>query len=320
MPLVCRVMLALGWACSAAANPTAGVADPVGAPPVVAVVLSKEAEPYRLTEKGLRSTLARRGAVLTTLVLGPQGPGPDRVESAQIIVGVGTEAAQWAQANAPEGAEIVYCMVSDPAGAGLGQGRIAHGVSAEIPVAEQVSLLRQALPGVTHVGTLYNAKSPRGAGFLEAFRNAAPTDWTIHAIDTSTKASTSEAIAALMARKPDVVWTIPDSTVFDLATVRTLLGEAIRSRVPVFGFSVAFVRAGAALGVGIEPEPHGVQAGELALRVWEERERRGRALPAALTMPPRFQTAVNLSVAEQIGVQIPEAVRRQADMLIKGGK
>lgn len=319
MTLIRAAIRWIALASLAAPIPRSSALDAGETPPVVVAVLSKEAEPYRLTEKGLRGALVHHRADLTTVVLGPDGPNRDALANAQIIVGVGTEAAAWLQRHASTHAEIVYCMVADPAGAGLDRGRPMHGVKGEIPVHEQVAFLAATLPKARRVGVLYRGDSRRGTAALEAFRAAAPSAWAIHAVDAAASPSISAAVNSLMAGRPDVIWTMPDGTLYEMATVRTLLNESIRAGVPVFGFSIAFVRAGATLGVGIEPEPHGRQAGELVLRVWQERRRRDAPLDTPLALEPRYQTAINLGVAGQLGIRIPEAARREADLVIGGG-
>jgi ABC-type uncharacterized transport system substrate-binding protein len=319
---VTLIRAAIRWialAMLAMPTPRSDALDAGEAPPVVVALLSKETEPYRLTEKGLRGALAHHRTHLTTLLMGPDGPNRDALANAQIIIGVGTEAAAWLHRHASSQAEIVYCMVADPAGAGLDRGRPMHGVKGEISIHEQIAFLTATLPKARRIGILYRGDSRRGTAALEAFRAAAPSTWTIHALDAATAPSISAAVNSLMAGRPDVIWTMPDGALYEMATVRTLLNESIRAGVPVFGFSVAFVRAGATLGVGIEPEPHGRQAGELVLRIWQERRRRDAPLDTPIALEPRYQTAINLGVAEQLGVKIPEAARREADIVIGGG-
>ncbi len=321
MPAIRNAIRRLALASLAAPMPSADALDvsvASDAPPAVVVVLSREAEPHRLTEKGVRGTLAPHGVTVTTVHLGAAGPPEKALASAHVIVGVGTEAAVWLQAHAPSEADLVYCMVADPVGARLDEGRSMHGVKGEVPVAKQISFLSAALPQARRVGVLYRGDSRRGTAALDAFRRAAPAAWTIQSVDAAAAPSTSTAIESLLSQKPDVIWTMPDGVLFEMATVRKLLSEAIKAGVPVFGFSAAFVRAGATLGVGIEPEPHGRQAGELVLRVIEERRSRGGPLNAPITLEPRYQFAINLGVAEQIGVKIPEPALRQAEIVIGG--
>ena len=111
-----------------------------------------------------------------------------------------------------------------------------------------------------------------------------------------------------MKQRVDMVWTAPDSTLYDTASVRALLLAALRTNTPVFGYSTAFVKAGALVGIGVDPEAQGQQAATLALQLLKGA---GDAKTSRVNPPENFQIAVNLIVASQIGVQLPpEFVQR----------
>ena len=52
--------------------------------------------------------------------------------------------------------------------------------------------------------------------------------------------------------------------------MRTLLLAGIRKKIPVWGFSTAFVRAGALIGVGVEPRSQGAQAAEILVKLLDD--------------------------------------------------
>jgi ABC-type uncharacterized transport system substrate-binding protein len=85
----------------------------------------------------------------------------------------------------------------------------------------------------------------------------------------------------------------------------------------VFGFSPAFVRAGALLGVGVDPAAQGEQAAGIALQVigktWDEQQ-------PPLQAPASFQLAVNQIVAGQIGVALPRGLVDRAAFVFKEEK
>ena len=99
------------------------------------------------------------------------------------------------------------------------------------------------------------------------------------------------------------MWTYADASLYNTATVRSLLLAGLRRKVPVFGFSPQFVRAGALLGVGISPTTQGEQAAAIALRLL-------RAPSASQPLgheveAPQYQVAVNLIVTEALGLEVP---------------
>jgi ABC-type uncharacterized transport system substrate-binding protein len=91
----------------------------------------------------------------------------------------------------------------------------------------------------------------------------------------------------------------------------------LRRRVPVFGFSPAFVRAGALIGVGIDPHAQGRQAGEL-VRLSLARSPTADSIPNAVRLAPTYQLAVNLTVARKLGVTLPAEFIAHADQVFGG--
>lgn len=62
----------------------------------------------------------------------------------------------------------------------------------------------------------------------------------------------------------DFVWTFPDSSLYNAATVRPLVNAAIKAKLPIVGFSEAFAKSGAALAVYPDYRRMGIQTAELA--------------------------------------------------------
>jgi ABC-type uncharacterized transport system substrate-binding protein len=107
----------------------------------------------------------------------------------------------------------------------------------------------------------------------------------------------------------DVLLAVPDPLVFNRGTVQSLLLATYRFQDPVFGFSHAYVRAGALASVYTTPEQAGWQAGELVLRVMGSR-------PVLLPPPeyPRyFSVSVNYQVARSLGLSVAD----EAELLRK---
>ena len=96
--------------------------------------------------------------------------------------------------------------------------------------------------------------------------------------------------------------------------MRALLLASLRTKTPVFGYSAAFVKAGALFGITVDPEAQGKQAATLGLGLLKD---------AAVTKPPlvnapeSIQISVNLIVASQIGVQLPADLVQRATNVYK---
>jgi ABC-type uncharacterized transport system substrate-binding protein len=96
--------------------------------------------------------------------------------------------------------------------------------------------------------------------------------------------------------KADLVLTLPDGALYNSATVKPLILASIEHRLPVIGFSAAFVRAGAAAGVFIDFREAGRRAAEAALR--GDAGRAQRAVDPAL----KLRVAVNQRVLRLLGM------------------
>jgi putative ABC transport system substrate-binding protein len=233
-----------------------------------------------------------------------------------MFLAIGTRAAAFLHKRLPGDATLVYCMVSGPQVAKLRQRPKTHGISTEVPLPEQFGFIASALPEVRSVGMLYSSGRQSSHRHMEKVRQELPAGWVLYAVDVDRHASMAKALAALLARKPAVVWTAADPAVYNAASIRALLLGALRRRTPVFGFSVPFVRAGALLGVGVDPEKQGQQAATYC-----------RALLAGQTPPDArdgsthsaagLRWAANLIVAKQIGIELPPQVVRKADIVFK---
>jgi len=106
---------------------------------------------------------------------------------------------------------------------------------------------------------------------------------------------------------------VPDPVVYNRFTLPGILLSAYHHHVPMFGFSAAYVRAGALAAVHSGPRDLAPQAARLALRLL-----RRRAVPPP-EHPARFRVTVNRHVARSLGILLPpeaelrERLRRLED-------
>ncbi|HYE08035.1 MAG TPA: ABC transporter substrate binding protein [Planctomycetota bacterium] len=264
----------------------------------VPVLLASDAAPY---VRAYEAFVEAHGGDCPRLVIGHQGL--DLVGSlagARVVVAIGTPAAVWAHGNLPPDASLVFCMVAGPEDTVLAQQPPAHGVATDVPLAEQVALIARALPDARRIGLIHR-RDAQGERLLATVRAALPAGFAVEAVAVD-GAANAAAIDEILGRRIDVVWTSADGGVYNEAAVKALLLGALRRRVPVFGFSPAFVRAGALLGVGIDPLAQGRQAAAIAREI-------ALSAPAAPLRPaPLFEIALNLVVAKKLNVSLPAAL------------
>ncbi len=274
----------------------------------VTVFLSSEAAPYRQAAEGLERKLGT-GHSIRILTM----PEPDSViepaADADAVVAVGTPAAVWLHRRLPAGKPWVYCMVANPAGLGLTANPAASGVSTDVPLETQLELIGEALPRIRSVGMLFRTDSRSGQNRQRVAAAVESAGWRLEAVNADAHETFAEALQELLERRVDVIWTQPAPEIYNPATVRSLLLAALRRRVPVFGYSTPFVRAGSLLGIGLNAERQGEQAAEILERVLGPAgERRG----AARAVDPSFNVVVNLMVAERLEVELPRRLLERA--------
>jgi len=104
-------------------------------------------------------------------------------------------------------------------------------------------------------------------------------------------------------RGADVLLAIPDPVVFSRDVTRNVLLDTYRARVPVIGYSSAWVAAGALAAIYAAPADLGADAAEL-LRVTLATDNR---IPEGVNGPRRFQLGINPQVARSLGIVVPDA-------------
>lgn len=228
------------------------------------------------------------------------------------FVTIGGEATDSVNRQAPLDKTLVYCMVSAPENLNLNPLRPTWGISTDISADKQFALIAEALPKVKKVGMLYHSKSPKSMALLEAAQSALPSNWQLAPIAIDQHTSVSQAINALFKKDIDVVWTIPDSALYNRSSMRSLLLMSIRNRVPVFGFSVTMVRSGALLGVSIIPGEQGKQAANLL--VAQMKSPTQESISHSL-LSPQFKIVINQAVSNQLRINIPSSVTQRAQLI-----
>ena len=284
----------------------------------VLIVPSSNAAPYLQAQGAIEQYLLDRGGFYEVVNLGDIEHRMNTVADgeAQAVVAIGSQAATQLHEQVKPPTLLTYCMVAEPGKLGLEKDPPVEGISTDVPLESQFKLISEALPEVRTIGMLYNSQTKDGPLFLEQLKARLPKGWQVKAIaiDEKKKYKTvSEAIEALFESQIDIVWTHPDSSIYNRATVRTLLLTAIRKKVPVFGFSLGMVNAGALLGTVINPETHGKRVAELTLDLLQHQD----TSRAKNYESEKFEIALNMIVAEQLAVQFPEQLMKRSKHIIK---
>ena len=231
-------------------------------------------------------------------------------QKVDLVCAIATPAAMSAY-NACMNTEIpvIYTAVSDPAGAGLATedgksiGNIS-GTSAALPVTEQMQMIRQLLPEAKTIGIIYTTSEANSVSTIAEYKaNAAAYGFEIVDSGINTIAEVPMA-AADMAGRVDCITNLTDNTV--VSALQTVLDEANKQNIPVFGSEVEQVKNGCVASMGLDYAALGRQTGAMAAKVLKG-EAKASDLPYEVITEAAFY--VNTAAADKIGLTIP------ADML-----
>jgi len=187
------------------------------------------------------------------------------------------------------------------------QGRTATAVYLDQPPARLLDLLRLTLPERRRIGVLYGPESRQWAPALR--QASAERGVTLAVAEMAAGAGLFPLLQDLIDGS-DMLLAMPDPHVFNSLTVQNILTATYRRRIPLIGFSPAYVKAGALLAVYSTPSQVGAQAGEIA-RAWLA----GRPLPAPQS-PREFSIGVNGDVARSLGIAFaPDAAEKWIEQL-----
>lgn len=305
-----RFLRSLALACACLMTYTCQLGGAAAAEGPVWVALGDSGGAYAEAAEAVRAELVRSGRPEPLVkpwreLIAANGPVPRLV----VAVGVG---AMRGVADAGIRTQMVVTLV--PRASFLrfaeNQGAGSRGVTAvwlDQPVGRQLELLRLALPLRRRIGVLFGAESRLFE--QELLRAGSERGMEIVAAHAYSGEQVPSSLQKAL-EDSDVLLALPDPQIYNGSTIQNILTAAYRRRLPLVGFSAAYVKAGALLALYSTPTQVGAQAGEIARTALS-----GRPLP-----PPRgpreFAVGVNADVARSLGVSLDaDAADRLAEQL-----
>jgi len=286
--------------------------------PQITVILGQEIEPYRQTLAGFQRAFARRrpAPVYRVVVLPgredsvpPLIPAPD--SRPDLVLAIGDAAAHAVRAQEIRDPVVLADVLESPREATTGVSRRSPAaVGMEIPFAQQFETLRAVAPKARKVGTLCGPASR--ALLAPATVAAKEAGLALTVVEIGSVQELPQALAGLLATV-DVLWALPDATVFSPETVPYIILETLRRRVPFMGLSQNFVKAGSLVSLYPDFTDIGLQAAALAGEILDGRRPDG----GPFVHPRKALLAINLRVADMIGFSIPAEIRRRANSVFE---
>lgn len=201
---------------------------------------------------------------------------------------------------------VIYTAVSDPVEAGLAKedGRPAGnatGTSDALAVDAQLQMIREILPNAEKIGIIYTTSEANSISTIAEYKEKAGA-YGFQIIDTGITALSEVPLAAAdMASKVDCITNLTDNTV--VSGLQTVLEEANKKNIPVFGSEVEQVKAGCVASMGLEYYELGIQTGKMAARVLKGEANASDMNYEVITEPSLY---VNIAAAQKIGLNLNE--------------
>jgi ABC-type uncharacterized transport system substrate-binding protein len=261
------------------------------APFNVSVVVGGDSAPYAEIAEYITLELNRNGRGRARTVGADELAHQDRSET-HAVVAVGLKAMQAAVAM--ESPAPVICTLipktSFEKTASRYKGkpdRLLSAVYLDQPVARQLELIRLALPDKKRVGVILGPDTRDLLESLQAETRA--HGMRLHAGHIRSASGLFLVLEDVLSES-DVLLSLPDALVFNPQTVQSVLFTSYRSRIPVIGFSPAYVRAGALVAVYSTPTQLARQVMEMLAQL---------AATAALP-PPQYPKYFSVTANDRV--------------------
>ena len=235
-----------------------------------------------------------------------------------VIVTAGTPASQ-AVKKATTSIPIVMVAVGDPVGTGLAQtlhrpGGNATGLSsiARDMEAKRLELLRDLLPGVSHVAVLSNPANLFNIGSVKQAEDAAKAlGVRLQVVDVRSSEELANAYAALAKDRPQALVVLADR-VF-LHNRSSIVDFALKNRLPTAVTHQELVDSGGLMSFGANyPDMHRRAA------IYVDKILKGnKPGDIPIEQPTKFELVINVKTAKALALTIPVSLMLRADRLIQ---
>lgn len=230
-----------------------------------------------------------------------------RTGGGQLVVAVGTPA-MTAMARRPPSAPVLNVLVPRASFRKLALSsartqdfKSFSAVYFDQPWSRQLALIRYALPG-RRVGILLGKDSLELSAGVLAAAKAAGLSASIEVADD--EADLLPALKQLLARS-DALLAVPDSAIYNRSNIASILLTSYRARVPLFGFSPSYVKAGALASVFSEPAQIAQQVVEII-----------QTLPASGGLPaPQSPRYFSVRINSQVQLSLELTMEGEVQLL-----
>ena len=190
-------------------------------------------------------------------------------DDVDVIIPIGTLAAQTMTAISDGNIPIVYAAISDPLEAGLTDLDYVTGTSDALNTEKIMDMLFEVNPNAKKIGLLYSLSETNSKKAIEEAKKYLETKGVeiVEATGNSDD-EIKQAAASLIASNVDAVFTPTDNVV--MASELSIAQEFLDAKIPHYTGADSFVRNGAFVTCGVNYTDLGKQTADLAYKVMKE--------------------------------------------------
>ncbi|MBM4053243.1 MAG: hypothetical protein FJ264_00935 [Planctomycetes bacterium] len=269
----------------------------------VSVIFSSDIEPYQKTWEGFRDYLGENGISVDYFKYNMKKQPIDdiiqqfSVNKTNLIFSIGPQSSHQVSEKIID-LPVVFSMILKPE-------RISNtnitGVTMDVPVIVKLKNTIDVLKKVKRIGMIYSKNS---LPFYNEFKKGCE-DLGLVSVAKEIE-SEEEFVDAFksMVWNIDCFMMIPDTTVYIPESIKYLLSEALREKIPVIGLSSPYTKAGALISFESNYYEAGKQAAQIAMEIL--RGKSPDTIPAE--SPRKVDYSVNLFVAERLGIKLSRQI------------
>jgi len=209
---------------------------------------------------------------------------------------------------------VTFVYVYDPIAAGAGTSMTDHlprvtGVGSFPELEETFQVIRQLVPDVKSIGTLYNSSEANSRKAMSVGREACKRmGLKLEEVAITNTSEVHQAAQVLATRKIQALWITGDNTA--LQAIPAIAKVAADAKLPLILNDPEFVDKGALAAIGIGWYKSGFEAGKMASRVLRGED--PKSIPMENVVDKKL--VLNQAVANKLGIVFPKPLLAQAGL------
>jgi putative ABC transport system substrate-binding protein len=239
-------------------------------------------------------------------------------EKVDLIYSISTPSTQACVAAA-EGTSIpiIFGAMTDPVAAKVvaswdKPGGNCTGASDWAEADPQLEIIKEMMPGVKVIGTVYNAGETNSVVQVREFKNAAPK-FGVQKVIEATAATTADVYAAAnsLGGRVECLWIGTDSTA--VSSIGSIVKVCEENKIMLYSTDKSQVPKGAVVSLGLSYYELGRESGKMVAKVL----RGVKPADMPVLKAPLTGLWVNTAAAKRMGVSVPESILKRATKIFE---